>query len=287
MVMSRKIKVPKQLNKESFFRKYVVPSFALLFFLSSIFGIWSDIEFGYIRASVFFTSLKKIKPNDFPEQAIKSVEDKKKCEFDDSEWAPGYGGQLQKQEDGLYLLASTTQKSSLLLYERSISSKAEIFFSFVPLSGSSSNVTIVSHDLFEIVIGDEDSRRVTVKVNLIEGDSMSLISADNEDNKSFLLPQELIIGKEVIVKITQQPFLIDQYELILSITYDPMKNPVVKSYHFPIPPKFKVSDKPIRVSIGMINTNNKEDVLTRFKCFKISLSNLSPDLGQATHENRF
>lgn len=250
----------------------------LVTFYITFCGAWNLLTKGdYVTISDINTYFKKIKPSDFSAQVSQSFEEAESCTFNDSEWMVALG-QLQKQEDGLYLLASTTH-SSLLQYERSVSSGAKITFSFVPLSDLSPNVVIVVHDLFEVVIGDEGKRRVTVKANLVEGKSMSLISADNEDNKSFLLPEELIIGKEVYVKITQQPLLTNQQELILSITYDSSKDPVVKSYHFPIPPEFKASDKPIRVSVGMINTDNEEDILIRFKCFKVSLGDLNSDLG--------
>lgn len=275
--MGENIKIPKWLNKGSPLRKYIVnPLSVLLTIYLSVSGTWTVITGDYAKISEIFTSLKKVNPNDFTAQIVKNVKDINDCVFDDSEWASGFG-QLQKQGDGLYLLASTTQ-SSLLRYERSISSKSEIIFSFVPLLESFPNVVIVGHDLFEIVVGDESNRRVTVKANLIEGSSMSLISADNEDNKSFLLPYDLIIGKEVFVKIIQQPIFTNQHELILSITYDPKKDPVVKSYHFPIPPEFENSDKPIRVSIGIININNEKDTLIRFRCFKVSLNNSNLDL---------
>ncbi len=273
-----KKELPKWLNKESFLIKYIVTPVSGLFILyMTLSSAWNMfVEGDYVTISDITTYFKKIKPGDFSAQVSQNFEEAESCIFNDSEWIPVLG-QLQKQEDGLYLLASTTQ-NSLLQYERSLSSGEEILFGFIPLSGASPNVVILVHDLFEIVVGDDGNRRVTVKVNLVEGNPMSLISADNEDNNSFLLPEKIVIGREVNIKITQKPLPMNRHELILSITYDPVKDPMVKSYHFPIPPEFKVSDEPIRVSIGMINTGNKEDILTRFKCFKISLDGPSPDL---------
>ncbi len=271
-----KKELPKWLKKESFLGKifrYIWKSLLVYLILSGLFHNLSG-DFGLISGVI--NSFKKLQPSDFSTQVSQSFEDAESCIFDDSEWITSLG-QLQKREDGLYLLASTTQSSSLQ-YERSLSSGSEICFSFVLLSGDSPNVVILVHDLFEVVVGDDSNRRVTVKANLIEGKPMSFISADNEDNNSFLLPEKILIGREISIKIKQQPLSMNRHELILNITYDPMKDPIVKSYHFPIPPEFKVSDKPIRVSIGIINTDNEEDILIRFKYFKISLDDLNPDL---------
>lgn len=211
-----------------------------------------------------------VRPNDIGANVIKGVEGIENCIFKESEWETGFGV-LERREDNLFVLASTTQRNGLLRYKKSVESDSEITFTFTPLSESSINVVITIHELYEIIIGDGDNiRRVTTKANLHEGSPMVLISANQEDAKNFFLPNSFVVGKEVTVRIIQKPLVNNEFELILTVFPEPGSEGITKNYQFPIPTEFEGTEKPLRISVGVIKTQNTEDVLTRLRCFKVS-----------------
>lgn len=214
----------------------------------------------------------KIKANDIIEKQIEQLQEARDCTFEHEKWSAGYGSLVRQGDTDLYVLPASAN-SSLIRYNESVSSDLTTKFTFTPET-EIINVIILFHDLFEVVVGDGDQYGLTFKANL-GNRKMDLLS------ERIDLDGGIKIGADVSVKIVQIPLPRGDYEVVTSVTYtrpDGRENTEIRSDHFPIPSEFKETEKPIRVSIGVANTQGEIDILTRFKCFKPSAQDFTRDL---------
>jgi len=65
-----------------------------------------------------------------------------------------------------------------------------------------------------------------------------------------------------------------------------LEESITKKYNIPVPDKFQNTDEPLRVSIGILNTQNLIDTRTHFKCFKVSTISTNPTVSLIKEDKR-
>jgi len=246
-----------------FIKKWIITPVGILgSFSGGIFIIDGVVSFVSIRINV--SDEISIQSSNFTASAIQSIKQINDCRFDTQQWVSAQG-LLTETKKNVFLVASTSV-SSLIQYESSIFSDSEIDFIFTPLTEEFINVVLTLHNFYEVVIGDSDLRSITVRD--IENKSMVL--------PKIILGENLSIGKDVRLNIIQKPSPINSqaWEIILTAYYYSEKlkseTSITRKYNIPIPHKFKNTNDPLRVSVGIINTQDIIDTEAQFKCFKVS-----------------
>lgn len=213
--------------------------------------------------------MNKVQPNDIQEMVTKDNIEIENCRFNPDEWTTGQGNLVIDDPELNKYVVTSDSKSSTQLYERSISSQSTIRFIFTPLTEEFINVIVLFHDFYEIVIGDGDRRSVTAKdVN------QNYLFTEQGDGK-IVISNNLPVGKDVDVTITQKPLNSDTQRVLIDIKYfdgiDKKHKRESGVFEIPIPDSFKNTDKSIRVSTGILNTQETIDTAAQFKCFKVSI----------------
>lgn len=166
-----------------------------------------------------------------------------------------------------FFLGSDTPRA-LLKFHKQLLEKKEVTFIFKPLSQDAINIVISVGDLYEIIIGDNNYKIVSVKTRLATTGEWMPVPEESGRN----LIKDIRRDSEVIVKINTEHYLDGNYSLTLDVKYITSKP--LKAGHqnfhgqYIFTPPFQ-QYKPLDISIGLINPNHQSGIAAEFISFKM------------------
>lgn len=83
--------------------------------------------------------------------------------FNDDQWKESLGSFLRDEKDINYFALGPEKERALLKFGKSFLERQRIIFEFIPMSEDTINVVLNVNDLYEIVIGDNDYKTITLK----------------------------------------------------------------------------------------------------------------------------
>jgi len=194
-------------------------------------------------------------------------------DFTDGKWVEHLGKFYRSFSDLNHIFLFPETPGALLKFHKPLPERKEVEFKFSPLSEDSANIVINVGNLYEIVIGDNNYKTVSVKARIDPDEKWEFIP----EKQSGQLTKDMIGGgmrrsSEVIMKIDTEHRLDGNYFLDLKIRYIPIEpiNAGYQNFHgqYIFTPHFQ-EYKPLDISVGLINPKLKTDVAVRFTSFKI------------------
>jgi len=167
------------------------------------------------------------------------------------------------------LTVSTTSTRKLIHVRKLFPKDINIELEFTPWSERVINTVLVVHDQYEIVIGNNDYRNITIQ----DKSTGKFIP----ENNTGLTTQEAVWGFKKGVKINlfvSQEYLEAEgrYRVNIDVSYLPdfegsAQNHITGTYFFS--PNNKYSGEDLSISVGLINPSKKDEIISTFNYFSV------------------
>jgi len=246
------------------FREYKKSALIILILLGIVFFLYAvgfiRLDWDFWKSTDSGLPTTEVSPSDYY------------SDFIDEKWVEHLGKFYRSFNDLNHIFLFPETPRALLKFHKPLPERREIEFKFSPLSEDAANIVINVGNLYEIVIGDNNYKTVSVKARIGPDEKWESIP----EKQSGLLTKDMTGGmrkdSDVIMKINTEYHLDGNYFLDLKIKHIPIAPPSagLQNFHgqyiFTVP--FQ-EYKPLDISVGLINPKLKAGVGARFISFKI------------------
>lgn len=251
-------------NKKKIEIKKITPKKKLIIMILVNIITWGGSMFYFGNQTYdFFSKVKQ--------ESQLNIKNENKSDFNDNKWQKHLGSFLRNDSDPNYFGLASTSDKGLIKFHNSFSERQFIVFEFTPLSENSANIIIHINDLYEVVIGDNDYKTLTLKAREGWNGPWKIIP-----NKEGQLKKEMYTGikknTDVIIRMLTYCQMDEKYFTRLEIKFkaeqiEMGENQFLVSEYVFNPP-FQ-NCRPFDVSVGLINPNHQSDISARFLAFEI------------------
>ncbi|MBI4094862.1 MAG: hypothetical protein HY435_01560 [Candidatus Liptonbacteria bacterium] len=249
-----------------------LPVFLVVLLLIFIYFIGQYLITGKLGYGPFTMIDRSSQAGEHTENLISSAKILDESNFEDGRWQQlGLASLTALSKDRALFQLVTTSTAGLLKFHQPISAKSTFELKFIPLGTEVSNIVILIHGLYEIVIGDDDYTSVTLKALRGVGQDWVPIQEQRTGRIRLTTAGGFRKGSEIQTRILHDPLSAGQFRVILDIKYLPNKpenadyQTLSGTYIFTPAPLLE----PLAMSVGLIPSRGSSEPKAQFNSFKI------------------
>lgn len=206
------------------------------------------------------------------------------CFQNEKEWSATLGALVNTTSTSRSLAIPQSEVRGLYVYPKKVHVTSSCTFRFVPLGEAAINYTISFADFYEVVIGDNDYRTVTLRATeALQGSFVAKTEVRRNSKRPFL-DSPIKKGTKVLTEVIPKKFNNGDFDILVRVTYTADTNLLpsdfrIEEFSWRFRPSPILDEVDPSLSVGLIRAaKDDREVAALFLLPKIGEKVISPNL---------